>query len=463
MDTQIFIKNFFLYFYILFIKIFFMISRGFLIFMSFVFICNYAYGLTWQMEGSSLNPIKNYIIESPDDVNDSAFDDPGSQYKIRIKSGGEYNLSRLDAISGDAKSGLIDVGSDNAVVLVADSGFDGVFDTELLKESLTRIVLTDDFLASVTGDELLRFNDITMDGVIYIDEEHTSSTYSYSWTDCATGKKCIKRTYSDSYLLARQSQNYEARLQSNGVANNPNMLLRPMNVITKHELFNVYDFSDEFFVSLSPEYYNAKHFQNVGIRMNFGTKIGGRLSIGAVAYAMRSDFKNDVSDFKSNVYGGNLRFNYDIDEVMFLRGVGGLNFATIDCDNVVKENGVVSNPDAFGLYGGIDFGAKFNFESGLFLSPFIGVGTTQEYVVDVKEKDSFIRAGGDVGYKYFMDGVTYSYILRAGLDTHGYFDASVGINAYTVSDKIGGGVLLGLVDTDFGLSGKVSANIKFVF
>ena len=62
-----------------------------------------------------------------------------------------------------------------------------------------------------------------------------------------------------------------------------------------------------------------------------------------------------------------------------------------------------------------------------------------------------------------MDGVTYSYILRAGLDTHGYFDASVGINAYTVSDKIGGGVLLGLVDTDFGLSGKVSANIKFVF
>ena len=59
--------------------------------------------------------------------------------------------------------------------------------------------------------------------------------------------------------------------------------------------------------------------------------------------------------------------------------------------------------------------------------------------------------------------VKYSYILRTAVNTGGYFDASVGIGAWTVSDKIGGNVSVGILDTDFGWSGKVSATVKLNF
>ena len=236
-----------------------------------------------------------------------------------------------------------------------------------------------------------------------------------------------------------------------------------MVVINQHELLDYYEFSDEFFISIAPEYYKAKNFQNVGMRLNSGTKIGGRLSVGINAYAIKTNFKNDVSDFKSDVYGGNLRFNYAVDDVLFLRGIGGISFSNIDCDNIKKGNSVVNNPTASGIYGGLDFGARFNFESGLYLSPFVGYDIRSEHVVDVNQHESFVHFGNDVGFKYFMDGVSYDYVLRVGINSQGYLDAGAGIGIWTVSDKIGGSVSFGILDTDFGWSGKVSVNVKFAF
>ena len=141
----------------------------------------------------------------------------------------------------------------------------------------------------------------------------------------------------------------------------------------------------------------------------------------------------------------------------------GVSFASIDCDSVVDGDGFTNNPNTFGVYAGADFGAKFNFESGLILSPFVGVNAVQESVVDVKQSDWFLRVGNDVGFKYFMDGVSYNYFLRTGINSNGYLDASVGIGMWTVADKIGGGVSVGAMDTEFGWTAKISGNVRFAF
>ena len=301
-------------------------------------------------------------------------------------------------------------------------------------------------------------------GFINVFSENTSDTYSYSWGVCSDGTGwCITRNDSVTYTVARQSVLHAEQGASIGVQNNPKMLLRPMTVVNQHELLDVYNFSDEFFISLSPEYYNAKDFHNLGMRLNSGAKIGGRLSVGLAAYAVKADFKNDVSDFRSDVYGGNLRFNYELTEILFLRGVGGFSISNIDCSDVITGNDVTDNPSAYSMYGGLDVGTIFKFDSGLYVSPFVGYDASSDKIVDIKQNDSFLRAGSDIGFKYFMDGVSYDYILRAGLNTHGKFDAMVGIGIGSVSDKIDGSVSFGVIDTDFGLSGKVAANVKFAF
>jgi len=43
------------------------------------------------------------------------------------------------------------------------------------------------------------------------------------------------------------------------------------------------------------------------------------------------------------------------------------------------------------------------------------------------------------------------------------FDANLAFNVWTVADKIGGGVSVGVMDTDFGLAGVFTTNVRFAF
>ena len=447
----LFFKNFFLYFYPRFIKIFGMKGK-FLTSLIGMGFCGIAYAT-------------DYVITSPSDV-DLVPATPG--LNLVINDGGNYSLSKLDTLLQTASALTIDFSTgahtEPMAVLVADAGFDGTLSNLTVFQNNTQIQLTNTFMNNVVGDEVLRITNLTALGGMNVTEETDSGMYAYDLVVCSNGvDTCVKRRYSAAYLASQQNAQYTARVARIGVQNNPKMLLRPMTVITKYELLGLFEFPDETVVSVMPEYYVAKDFYNLGIRMNSGTKFGGRFSVGITGYVSETEFDNSVSDFKSVIYGGNLRFLYDMNDVLFMRGIGGFNFSNIDCDNVVKSGASVNNPNAFGVYGGVDFGAKFIVESGLYLSPFVGYGMYSESVVDVDVKDSFGHIGGDIGFAYFMDGVKYSYALRAGIGTNGYFDASVGIDVLTVSDKIGGGVSVGVADTDFGLSGRVAANVKFMF
>ena len=395
----------------------------------------------------------------------------GSYTDILVNGKGTYSLATLDSIANNSGTVTVDtnlgVGHDNGIVsFVVDNSFDKTFDATFVKNNITKILLRNDYLTGITGSDVVYFNDLNFhDDFMTYDDDGTNSIYVYRIGVCAdgSGHKCIKRYTANEYVNMQREAFHNNQVALNGAQNNPGKLLQPMMVVNQHELLGAYEFSDDVFMSVSPAYYNSKNFQNAGLRLNSGTRVGGRFNIGVGMYAVRADFQNDVSDFKSNIYGGNIRLKYDFDETFFLRGVGGLSFASIDCDNVKSGNGTVSNPNAFGLYGGADFGAKFNFESGIYLSPFVGVATLSQSVVDVKVVDSFLHVGNDVGFKYFMDGVTYGYMLRTGINSYGYLDFGIGIGAWTIADKIGGSVSIGFVDTDFGWSGKFSADVKFSF
>lgn len=425
-------------------------------------------GAYQTVSGGGLVP-DTYVVSAPGEL--SLIPNSGNHADILINNGGMYSLSDLSTASENANQVSINFdmyggGSNSMIILNADSGFNGTFDVHLINDvDNLQIRLTDDFLNNVGGSEILHFTNLTNTvGTINILEETESDVYVYNWGTCPGGTGiCIMRSTSETYNTETAAVQHEQMVASIGVQNNPKMLLRPMMVVNQHELLDYYDFSDEFSVSIAPEYYISKDFNNIGIRLNSGARINGRLSIGGSLYAIKADFKNDVSDFESDVYGGNLRLNYDIDETLFVRGITGVSFASIDCDDVKNGNTTVNNPNAHGFYGGLDFGAKFKFESGLTISPFIGYDFQSEKVVDVHQHDSFLRLGNDIGFGYFMDGVTYSYVLRTGINSHGHIDIGAGIGIWTVSDKIGGTLSFGLIDTDFGMSGKISANVKFAF
>ena len=402
----------------------------------------------------------------------SASDIPASGYytDILIAGGGNYNLSSLDNIIAPSPAtaadvlinfDLMDGGLNAPVVLIADSGFDGAVNANFKFDKPTRISLTQDFLNNHGSDEyILRLNGNTsLIGDVNVSQDG-DNVYDYEWVDCFGGtRNCVRRKSS----VAQQNSEHEVFVARNSVQNNPEQLLRPMMVINHHELFGMYEFTDDVLLSVAPEYYMANNFQNLGLRLNMGTRIGGRLTVGVSGYITNSDYQNNVSGFKAGVYGGNLRVKYDLDEVLSLRGIAGISFAHLDCDGVRNGNTTVDNPNAFGVYSGLDFVSKFDFESGIYLSPFVGVASTRDTVVDVNKTNLFLHIGNDIGFKYFMDGVSYGYALRTGIDSHGYFDAGVGIDIWTVADKIGGSVSVGVMDTEFGWSGKVSGSVNFAF
>ena len=437
-------------------------------------ICTSVYGITEYPTGISSTISKSYVLDSPTEIS-LLPSNLGYDTQVVLKGAGDYSLSELDSYVNGVNFLIVDINDHESpdtynddVFLVADSGFDGDLLPEFINNSgvHAKIKLTDAYLNTFSDSitELMRFNYGTDSGEIQVVEENPSSDYFYYIETCAGGGAvCVKRRYSDEYLENLQNDLRNMRMAVAGVQNNPRMLLRPMGLIHRYELIDAYDWDDEFFISVEPLYLTTKNLQNMGLRFKAGTKIGGRLRAGMVAYAMHSDFDNDVSDFKSETYGANLRARYDLTDVLFLRGIGGFSFSTIKCPGVLNGTTRVDNPNATGFYAGTDIGAKFNFDSGLYLSPFAGIGFDASHVVDVDETDSFLRAETDVGYDYFMDGVKYSYALRLGMNSHGLFDANLAFNVWTVADKIGGGVSVGVMDTDFGLAGIFTANVRFAF
>lgn len=450
MDTQVY-RNFFFYFFILFTMIASMKYKA------FCFCCCIGF-YTYACDA--------LVVNGPAEL--SAVSDGAD---IIINNGGIYNLSdleRFNSIQVDFEIG--GGGTVPLLTLVADAGFDGTFNNSLvIDEGVARLQLQNDFLNLVDYgvQEVVYFSDLHMNnGRINISDENNSRTYVYVWDHCVQGDMtvwCVKRIGSQEYDELQNNIRHQEVVARESVQMNPEMLLRPMMAIHQHELLGYYRFADEFSVSLNPEYYVAKRFHNYGVNFDAGTKIGARLSVGARAYVSKSEFKNSVSDFGAVIYGGNLRLNYDLTDVLFVRGVGGVSVSDVNCDGVMNGESTVNNPKAIGVYGGIDAGAKFNFESGLFVSPFIGYGMLSEKVVDVRESDSFVHFGNDIGFKYFMDGVSYKYLLRTGVDSHGSFDAEIGIGVWAVSDKIGGDLAFGIVNTDFGWSGRASVNIRVAF
>jgi hypothetical protein len=439
-------------------------------------ICTSVYGLDVYPSGNDTTITQSYVLDTPGDIS-SLPDDLGYDTQVVLRGAGDYLLSELEPYIDGVKYLVTDInyqtepGTNNwDVFLVADSDFDGDLAPEFINNNSAgvhaKIKLMDLYLNKFSNDivELMRFNYGTDSGEIQVVEENPSSDYFYYIETCAGGGAvCVKRRYSDEYLENLQNDLRNMRIASAGVQNNSRMLLRPMGLIHRYELIDAYDWDDEFFISVEPLYLTTNDFQNMGLRFKAGTKIGGRLRAGMVAYAMHSDFDNDVSDFKSETYGANLRARYDLTDVLFLRGIGGFSFSTIKCPGALNGTTRVDNPNATGFYAGTDIGAKFNFDSGVYWSPFAGIGFDTSHVVDVDETDSFLRAGTDVGYDYFMDGVKYSYALRLGMNSHGLFDANLAFNAWTVADKIGGGVSVGVMDTDFGLAGVFTANVRFAF
>lgn len=404
----------------------------------------------------------DWMVSSPDDAN-FAYVHAGDN--LFINGSGTYSLFALDNLNLNK----ISFTGGNSVILNMDAGFDGVFTARVENEIPNlKISILNEYLDTLgDNDVVLRFtnyNAAAAGGWPLISMETNDGTYSYSLETCPTGTgTCIVRHYSAFYNSVQENNRRAVHVARTSVQYNPGMLLRPMIVVNMHELLGAYDFAHETYFSVAPEYSNAHHLHNAGIRLNTGTTLGGKFSVGMSAYAMKSEFQNDVSGFKADIYGGNLRIKYDMDEMLFVRGVAGISFANINCDNIVDGDGYTNNPNAFSVYGGADFGAKFNFESGLFLSPFMGYAVNSSKVVDVHDKDSFAHIGNDIGFEYFMDGTKYSYSLRTGVTSDGYLDAGIGIGIWTVSDKIGGTVSLGVLNTDFGWSGKVAANIKFAF
>ena len=446
-------RNFFLYFCYAHIKIFIM-KHKFLT--SCVLLCCGAVcshgAFAYDLEITPSNPLPA----------------TGPFSNVAIYDGVNYNLSVLDNVLADGADLTFDRMYGFAPFnLIADSEFDGDIDVNLKPTNLVKLQLTDEYLGTHTdSNKIMRVRSLYPENkLVIIEGSSPSNTYSYDWIDCiGESGRCLKRGYSQQYTQARAAEQEQILIATTGVQNNPRMLLRPMSMVNQTELVSMYDFSDELFLSVVPEYYTGRDFGGLGLRLNSGMGVIGKLSVGVSGYVYRGDFENSVSGFKSDIYGGNVRLHYAFDENLFLRSVGGFSFANIKCDDVVDSGGgVVDNPHAFGVYGGADFGAKFNFESGLILSPFVGIGVTNETVVDENQNDLFFRFGNDVGFKYFMDGMSYNYFLRTGINSNGYLDASVGIGIWTAADKIGGGVSIGATDTEFGWTAKVSGNIRFAF
>ena len=243
--------------------------------------------------------------------------------------------------------------------------------------------------------------------------------------------------------------------------------LNPINLMDSVVVFNSFvinDFSKNLdgFV-ITPLFVYSDDFYISGVTVDAAYRIADKLTIGATGYAAESEFVNDMDEYNSVLYGGNVRIEY-IDKLLLARMMFGMTQSDFDIGAVFDGISTVVDPSGSSLYSVADFGFNFNVGDNFRISPFVRAGFDSIKIIGCSDKNVFTGIGTDISLNAGIYDIEYKYGLNFSAYTNGTVNAAFRIGVISIADKAGGNIDVGLVLNEFGeYSYKVSAGVNFKF
>lgn len=211
-----------------------------------------------------------------------------------------------------------------------------------------------------------------------------------------------------------------------------------------------------------PMYIFGGDYSFVGGAGNITGKIANHTigTAGIVGGMLRYD--GDYDKYSGALYGGNLGIQY-MDSDFYLRGYAVVSYATFNDANVFDGARMVRDVNGIGAMAVADFGLPFAIGEEMKLVPFVGARAEYASVLDDATTDINLRGG----LNFYVDTNTDGNLYKIGARVLGQSDGVIYAGIYTdmmsTADGVGGGLALGALHDDMGMSYKIELNIKFEF
>lgn len=262
-------------------------------------------------------------------------------------------------------------------------------------------------------------------------------------------------------LDAATTMNELQSVMARSVRLNPARMMRPVRVLNDFELINYsMDINNVVF---RPSVIFTDDFLSYGININTNVRIGKNSLIGLSFSGSEIKYSDDINNFKSYVYGGNVHMHHFHDS-LFFRVLGGVKIAMFDSGPVLHDDEITENPRGFLGYGITDIGIKFLLSDSVGISPFVRAGAEYTTMLDTYDIEPIASVGADVAFIVSGATIDYNYAVRFISEFNGAFGMTLRMNAQSVADNAGITVDTGLVyspDFGYGLSVRLGGGFSF--
>ena len=351
---------------------------------------------------------------------------------LEIKLNGDIRLEIQDVESVIKRPLLYDVSPYARVRVVSSAGLNPMFEVNTYVEN-------DNLYAHLVREQdYTRFMDYNVGSFINSLRDDSSAIGLLNALDGAMSINDINKIMADS------------------------MRLVPINMMNTVAMLNSFDVNNwDYKSAIGPSYIKVGDSDAYGAFVNTNVDVGN-IKIGARGYVNSLNLNDSFDSYSGVMYGGNIYAEYGCD-FNFARGIVGGNITHFDITNVFDGVRGVDNPTGYSMYGVIDIGRRFDFENGIFIAPYVGMGTN--YMTILRANDSVVagRVGIDVAYDFEMFGINYDYGIRAMINTDN--EIIIGGRARFVSDidMVGGHIAIDYTDNETGRGYKITAGMNFMF
>lgn len=321
-------------------------------------------------------------------------------------------------------------------------------------------------IASNGNDSLFYFKLSERNSALYIDKYRATNYSNILNNKMGEFLDDIRRNNPNDELLIRLdsalTKNELNNILSGAVRLNPINLMDSVRVVNMFNLNDRYDVMNDLNAMVKPVFLFGNGFQSIGAQMYLSSQVMDNLYITLSGYGHKISYDKDIDDYDAMMFGGDIRIDYVGDNI-FVRGIAGANIDKFQIQSVFDGNSGVDNPFGHSFYAYADGGYKFVVSDNFDVRLFAGAGMDSLNILNAGSSKFFGRIGSDASYLIKTGDVIYSYNGRISVNTFGYLDANVGVKVWLNSDDAGGGISVGVSDSDIGWIGKITADVRLMF
>lgn len=439
------------------------------------------------------------LIENSGEYNAEATLGVGSKIIQVIKT--EDNIRKLNGIVANYDiqvTNQIGVLNWDNIVAIADVGTTfNLVDAKIRMDTITsvdNVVINGDVFIytntiPISGTQL--FSNVEDNGMVYVVPDNLDKLYKMETYKDGANNMFVRMIRSTDYarifdnnmgrflnLLNEKSPNDKLirrmnsgqtigklnSIMSKSVKLHPIKLMQPLQMLYSHKMLENVHIDNDSGMGLSLFGVFSNDMNLMGVGPNINVKYADDLYMKIYGEVTRLEYSDDINEYNGTSYGVGTDVIYKLPLNNFVRAYGGFHYSSFDAGLVFDNSHATKNPDGYSGFIISEFGHHFDLEDNFYVSPFVMVGGEYMNVLNSDDSNSYVGAGGDIGFCSEFDRLRYDYRVRGIVRSDGGIGAQLNVSAWSIFDAAGLDFRTSaFYDKIFGLSYGVSLNAKFNF